>query len=301
MKKKITVIGSSNLDMVINTPNFPKPGETIMGNGFNMFSGGKGANQAVAASRLGGDVFFVSKVGNDNFGDKAINGFKADNINSEYVFRDQKLASGVAVILINKTGENSIVVSPGANESLSVKDIDASKPAIENADVVLVQLEIPLKTVEHVCNVAHKLQKKIILNPAPPVPLKNDVYSKLFLITPNETEVSYLTGIEVTDEKTASFAADFFLNKGVQNVVITLGDHGAFFKNNEEEFIVNAHKVEVKDTTGAGDIFNGALAVALAEGKHWKQILDFTNKAASLGVSKLGAQSSIPFREEISM
>lgn len=301
MKKKITVVGSSNLDMVINTPNFPKPGETIMGNEFNMFSGGKGANQAVTASRLGGDVSFVSKVGNDNFGDKAVNGFNEDNINSEYVFRDQKLASGVAFILINETGQNSIVVAPGANNSLSVEDIDASKPAIENTDIVLVQLEIQLKTVEHVLNVAHQLQKKIILNPAPPVRLKDDVYSKLFLITPNETEVFYLTGVEVTDEKTASIAADFFLNKGVQNVVITLGDNGAFFKNNEEEFIVNAHKVEVKDTTGAGDIFNGALAVALAEGKHWKQILDFANKAASLGVGKLGAQSSIPFREEISI
>lgn len=301
MKKKITVVGSSNLDIVVNTPNFPQPGETIMGNNYNTFHGGKGANQAVAVSRLGGAVSFVSKVGNDSFGNQVVNGFGEVGFNSKYVFKDQETASGVAVIMINKAGQNAIVVTPGANNLLSVGDITNATPAIEEADIVLVQLEIPHKTVEFTIDVAYKLQKKIILNPAPPAPLTDNVYSKLFLITPNETEVAYLTGVEVIDEKTANFAADFFLNKGVKNVIITLGSKGAFFKNSEQQFMVNAYKVDVVDTTAAGDIFNGALAVALAENKPWKEALDFANKAASIGVGKLGAQSSIPYRSQIKL
>ncbi|WP_103068400.1 ribokinase [Aquimarina sediminis] len=301
MKKIITVIGSYNHDMVFQTPYFPKPGETITARSFEMFSGGKGANQAVAASRLGGDVFFITKVGNDEFGSTSKEKFSKDSIRTNYILQDTSLPSGTAIIMVNDEGQNCIVITPGANDNLLPRDIDACCLAIEKANFVLIQLEIPYRTVEHALELSHNMKKKIILNPAPTVPLEDHVYQKLHLITPNQTEASLLTGIEVENEQSASMAADVFLKKGVQNVIITLGEKGAYFKNSEEQFLVPIQEVEVKDTTGAGDIFNGALVVALSEGKNWRQAVEFANLASSIGVSRLGAQSSAPYRNEISM
>jgi ribokinase len=299
MKKNILVIGSSNTDLVIQTSHFPEPGETVMGGVFSTFAGGKGANQAVAASRLGAKVTFVARVGNDDFGRQAIDGFDKEGITTSHIFIDENEPTGVASIIINKDGENTIVVAPGANNMLSKTDIEAIVSLVEATDIVLVQLEVPLETVTFVIQLAHKLHKKIILNPAPAVKLDYNLLSYLDIITPNESETKILLGKKVSDLKSASEAAQVFLDKGVKNVVITLGKQGAFFKNDHEEYLIPAIKTEVIDTTGAGDTFNGALAVAISEGKSWRDALDFSNKAAAISVSRLGAQSSIPFRKEI--
>ena len=299
MKKNILVIGSSNTDLVIQTSHFPEPGETVMGGVFSTFAGGKGANQAVAASRLGAKVTFVARVGNDDFGRQAIDSFDKEGITTSHIFIDENEPTGVASIIINKDGENTIVVAPGANNMLSKTDIEGIVSLVEATDIVLVQLEVPLETVTFVIQLAHKLHKKIILNPAPAVKLDYNLFSYLDIITPNESETKILLGKKVSDLKSASEAAQVFLDKGVKNVVITLGKQGAFFKNDHEEYLIPAIKTEVIDTTGAGDTFNGALAVAISEGKSWRDALDFSNKAAAISVSRLGAQSSIPFRKEI--
>ncbi|MFC5046981.1 ribokinase [Aquimarina hainanensis] len=301
MKKIITVIGSYNHDMVFRTTCFPEPGETVTARKLEMFSGGKGANQAVAAARLGGDVCFITKVGNDAFGENAKRKFSIDNMRTEYVLRDMKTPSGTAAILVNDEGQNCIVVNPGANDKLSPNDIDDCIEAVTEASFILMQLEIPYDTVKHVIKKADQMGKKMILNPAPTVALEDELYSKLFLITPNQTEAAALTGVTVENEVSASKAAAVFLEKGVQNVIITLGENGAFFKNKDQEFLVPIQEVEVMDTTGAGDIFNGALVVALAEGKSWRQAVEFANSASSIGVSRMGAQSSAPYRNEISV
>ncbi|WP_394973130.1 ribokinase [uncultured Croceitalea sp.] len=299
MNKSITVIGSTNTDMVIQTHQFPHPGETVIGKNFVVLQGGKGANQAVAASRLGGKVTFVSMLGKDDFAQIARKGFQADGIETKFVYETKEKPTGVAFITINHKGQNSIVVSPGANQCLGVKEIDSSMEAFAQSSIVLVQLEIPISTVAYVLKIAAKYGKNVILNPAPSKNLELEIYSNLYLITPNETEASELTGVPVNDVDSASEAADIFLVRGVKNVIITLGDKGAYFKNSEESFLVPAQLVETVDTTAAGDIFNGALAVALSEGNDWRSAIEFANKAASIGVGKLGAQASIPFRSEV--
>ncbi|WP_108867794.1 ribokinase [Aquimarina aquimarini] len=299
MKKIITVIGSYNHDMVLQTTRFPNPGETITAKKLEMFSGGKGANQAVAAARLGGDVYFITKVGNDAFGNNASQNFSVDNIRTDYILQDMEVSSGTAVILVNQEGQNCIVVNPGANNMLLPSDIEDCQKAIKEASYILMQLEIPYETVKYAIETAYHMNKKIVLNPAPTVPLDDNLYSKLFLITPNQTEAEMLTGIACVDQISVAKAADVLLQKGVKNVIITLGEKGAYFKNKEEEFLIPIREVDVKDTTGAGDIFNGALLVALAEEKNWKQAVAFANSASSIGVSRMGAQSSAPYRDEI--
>ncbi|MBU2996666.1 ribokinase [Cellulophaga baltica] len=299
MNKKIIVIGSTNLDLVFQTENFPKPGETIKSKDFSMLSGGKGSNQAIAASRLGGNVSFISKIGNDDFGQRSIKELNLSKVNCDYVFTDHEAVSGVAVILINEKGENSIVMAPGANNLLSVSDIDNASPIIKNAAIILIQLEISIDTVKYLLKTVASSESKIIFNPAPMHLLDDWMYAKIYLITPNESESESLTGIKITDIETASQAADYFLNKGVKNVVITLGAKGAFFKNKDEEFHIPAKKVKVVDTTGAGDVFNGALAVALGESKNWREIIKFAIAASTISVGKLGAQTASPYRSEI--
>lgn len=299
MKKIVVVIGSSNIDLVVRTTHFPKPGETIIGQQFNSFAGGKGANQAVASARLGGSVIFIARIGSDNFGKDMLNGFQEDTIDIENIFTDGKEPSGTAFIILDSSGQNSIIVSPGANNCLSPENIDQSSAAIEKASIVLVQLEIPLKTVKHALKVAAGFGKKVILNPAPATTLDDEMYSKIYLITPNESEASLLTGSKVNDEKTAEEAANVLLSRGVKNVIITLGERGAFFKNHEESFHIPAIKTKVVDTTAAGDVFNGAIAVALAEGKDWKSAILFANHASAISVSRMGAQPSAPYRHEI--
>lgn len=286
--------------MVVKTERFPKPGETIIGGEFFMFPGGKGANQAVAAARLGGDVTFVAKIGNDVFGKQALEGFKAENINTKFVFTDENAASGVALITVNAEGENEIVVASGANGELNESDIKAANNAIIEAEVVVLQLEVPVETVAFAIKQSLKAEKKVILNPAPAQALSNELLNGLFLITPNETEAEILTSVEVTNVATAKLAADELLKKGVQNIIITMGSKGAFFMNKTEAFLMEAERVKAVDSTAAGDVFNGALAVAIAENKPWKEAIAFANKAAAISVTRMGAQASAPKISELS-
>lgn len=296
---KILVIGSSNTDMVVKTNRFPQPGETILGGNFFMFPGGKGANQAVAAARLGGEVTFIFKTGNDIFGKQAIDNFKKENINIQYACVDDNVASGIAVITVNEQGENEIIVASGANNNLSVDDVENANLFLETVDVLLLQLETPLATVAHAIQKGKELNKRVILNPAPAQMLTAAVMDKLFLITPNETEAEILTGIHIVDETSAIDAANKLLKQGTQNIIITLGSKGAYFKNETEHFFVHAPKVEAMDTTAAGDVFNGAIAVALAENKNWKDAVEFACLAASISVTRMGAQTSAPYRNEL--
>lgn len=297
--KKIVVVGSANTDMVVKSSTLPLPGETLLGGTFFMNAGGKGANQAVAAARLGGNVTLVTKVGNDIFGKQTIDGLQKENINTDFIFVDDSTPSGIALIMVNEEGENCIVVAPGANANLLPADIEAVN-AISEAAFILMQLEIPLATIEAIAKKAKETSQPLIINPAPAQALSDELLNGLFLLTPNETEAALLTGIIVQDEVTSSKAADIFLSKGVQNVIITLGREGAYFKNNNEQFKVAAPLVLAKDTTAAGDTFSGALTVALTENMNWQQAIQFAVKAASISVTRMGAQASVPYRHEIS-
>jgi ribokinase len=296
---KIIVVGSSNTDMIIKVPRIPKPGETILGGKFSKAAGGKGANQAVAAARSGGDVTFVARVGQDMFGDNAIQGFEENNIVTGHVFRDPEAPSGVAEIFVSEDGENSIAVAPGANSNLSPEDIDNSEDAINSADILLMQLEIPLETVQAAADLAHEKNATIILNPAPATDLPDELLEKITILTPNESEAELLTGVKVVDKESADKAAKKLQNMGVQKVIITMGKSGAYVLSDSFSGIVSGYQVDAVDTTAAGDVFNGALSVAIAENKSLKEAVKFANAAAALSVQKLGAQPSAPGRAEI--
>ncbi len=299
MSKKIVVIGSSNTDMVASVSEFPQPGETIIGDGFMMNAGGKGANQAVAAARCGGDVTFITKVGNDQTGKQSIQNLKNEGINTSRITKDDGKPSGVALIFVNSAGENIIVVAPGSNMSLNEKDIDNAEKELNAADVVLMQLEVPLTTVIHAAKKSYSLGKKVILNPAPAAKLPNELYPNLFMITPNETEIEILTGVKVTDVKSAARAAEVLKNKGVDIVIITMGAEGAYIHSDDLKKMIAAPKVKAVDTTAAGDCFNGALSVGVADNKPLDEAILFANKAAALSVTKMGAQQSLPYKMNI--
>ncbi len=299
--KKILVVGSSNTDMVIKTRKFPAPGETILGGRFFMNPGGKGANQAVAARRLGGIVSFVGKIGNDIFGKQAMQLLEDEGIRIDFVATDSDNPSGVAMITVDAEGENSIVVAPGSNGTLSPKDVDQAATELNDADLVLLQLETPLDTVSYIAEKANSLGKKVVLNPAPAPasPLPDALYKNLFIITPNETEAELLTGIRATDESSAQLAAEALRAKGVNIVIITMGASGAFLLSPTHSGMIPAPLVKAVDTTAAGDTFNGALVVAISEGLELAEAVRFASQAASLSVTKIGAQSSIPYRKEV--
>jgi ribokinase len=300
MTPSILVVGSSNTDMVIKANHLPSPGETILGGVFFMNAGGKGANQAVAAARLGGDVTFICKTGNDIFGQQALQLFKDEGINTSYMLSDPENPSGVALITVDKNAENCIVVASGANATLSAADLQNAKQVIEQATIVLLQLEIPLTTVEYVAATASADGTIVILNPAPACHLPESLFPHISVITPNQNEAELLSGIKVTDVTSAKLAAAAIRDKGVKNVIVTLGQDGALVLSEGEYTHVPAHKVEAVDTTAAGDVFNGALAVALSENKDIVEATGFACKASAISVTRLGAQSSAPYRTEIS-
>jgi len=297
--KDIVVIGSSNTDMIVQTPHIPKPGETILGGTFNTAAGGKGANQAVACARAGGKVTFVARVGSDMFGDQALQGFCEDGINVDYVTKDESAPSGVALIIVDDKGENSIAVASGANGNLSVSDVQAAAETIKNAAIVLMQLETPIKTIEAASALAVKNGVQVILNPAPAQPLSDALLQQISILTPNETEAEMLTGIGVQNEADAEKAAKALVDKGVTRVIITLGAAGAYVYSDEFKGMVPGFSVTPVDTTAAGDTFNGTLAAALAEGKTLAEAVTFANAAAAVSVTTLGAQPSAPNRSAI--
>jgi len=298
--KKIVVVGSCNTDMVIKADRLPVPGETILGGTFFMNPGGKGANQAVAASRMGGNVTLISKTGNDVFGKQSVMLYTSENIKTDYIFSDPKHPSGVALITVDSQGENCIVVASGANAYLSPLDIDKASAEIENSDLVLMQLEIPIETVEYVAAMASKKGIKVILNPAPARALSDNLLKNLYIIIPNKSEAEILSGIKVSDIESAKQAADIISAKGVDIVVITLGSQGALIKEYNEYLFVEAFKVDALDTTAAGDTFCGAFCVGLSEGRTIPDAVKLAARAAAITVTHMGAQASIPYRSELS-
>lgn len=300
-KGKIIVVGSSNTDMVIRTERLPGPGETILGGDFIMNPGGKGANQAVAARRLGAKVAFVCRLGADMFGDKAVDGYLEEGIDVSYISRDVNKSSGIALITVDSHAENCIVVASGANASLSAADIDNAVKAVADSDIMLLQLESPMETVEYAAKVAKGLGVKVILNPAPAPKegIPDAVLENVDLIIPNSTEAEMLSGIHITDYESASEAAKEISAKGISQVIITLGAKGSLVFDNGEEAVVPSVKVKAVDTTAAGDTFCGAVAVALSEGKALAEAAGFAAKASALTVTRMGAQPSIPYRDEI--
>lgn len=296
---KIVVIGSCNTDMVITTDQLPKPGETVLGKNFKMFSGGKGANQAVAAARMGGHVTFITKTGNDLFGRQNMEQYGKEHIDTRYILSDPDLPTGVALITVDKNGENCIAVASGANASLKPDDIEKVKEVIENAAILLMQLEIPIETVEYAAALAHKKGIKVILNPAPASQLSDELLKCLYAIIPNKTEAEILSGINISDWNSAKKAANIISSKGVDIVVITLGENGALIKDGSNYYNIPENKVDVVDTTAAGDTFCGTFCVAISEGLPVQDAVMAANKAASIAVSRQGAQSSIPYKYEI--
>ena len=295
---KIIVIGSSNTDMVVRSERLPRPGESVIGGGFMMAGGGKGANQAVAVARMGHRVIFTAALGRDMFGDAAVSSYQRFGIDTSYIVR-KDAPSGVALIMVDSAGQNSISVALGANNSLSTEDIRGVLEQVEKDDIVLLQLEVPMATVDAAVDIAAAKEARVVLNPAPAAMVSEQTLSKLYLITPNQTEAQTLTGIEVKDEATASLAAQVLCSRGVGRVVITMGNLGAYLYEEGRGEIIEARKVAAVDTTAAGDVYNGALCAALAEGKSLREALTFATKASAISVTRVGAQPSVPTREEV--
>ena len=296
----ILVVGSSNTDMVINSPHLPAPGETIIGSTFFMNPGGKGANQAVAAARLGGNVTFICKTGNDIFGKQAAAIFENEGIDITFLLEDADHPSGVALITVDDHGENTIVVASGSNAKLERDDLKDAPNVIENASIVLMQLEIPLSTVQFVAETARSKNVKVMLNPAPACELPDALLQQVSVITPNEKEAEMLTGVAVRDMESAEESAKILSAKGIRTVIITLGAKGALLYENSSARHIKSLEVKALDTTAAGDIFNGALAVAINEGKTIDEATRFACHAAAISVTRKGAQASAPYRKELS-
>jgi len=299
MMPRIAVLGSSNTDMIVKLPRLPGPGETVIGGKFSMAAGGKGANQAVAAARAGGKVTFISRVGNDSFGRQSMAGFTSEGLETAFVEIDARAASGIALILVDQSGENSIGVASGANAEICASDIEKALDAIRSSDIFLTQLEVPLEAVEAAIAGAHRAGVSIILNPAPAQPLRRGILSRVSILTPNEREAEHLTGTSIRDNAGTVQAARLLLQRGVQSVIITLGGRGAYIADQRHGEFIPAFRVQAIDTTAAGDVFSGALAVAFAEKADLREAAVFASAAAALSVSKLGAQPSAPHRTDI--
>jgi ribokinase len=296
---KIAVLGSSNTDMVIRVPHLPVPGETVLGGDFTVSLGGKGANQAVAAARVGGSVSFIGRVGNDIFGDQALKGLKDDGINIDYATKDPSAPTGIAQIVVDENGKNFIAVASGANLNLCEEDISNARQVILSSDILLMQLEVPIQTIRFAARLAFDNKIKVILNPAPAHPLDDELLGYISVLTPNKIEAESLTGISITDDRSVELAGRILLERGLVKVIITLGAKGAMVIDNGGAEHVPSFRVKPTDTTAAGDVFNGALAVALAEGKNFYESVRFANAAAAISTTRFGAQTSIPVRSEV--
>jgi ribokinase len=292
----IAVLGSYNTDLIVGLERLPRPGETILGGQFHTAAGGKGANQAVAAARAGGRISFIARVGRDSFGDRAIAALRDDGIGVSHVSRDSRTPSGVALILVDQKGENSIAVASGANAGLAVSHVRQARQAIETAAILL---ETPLPSVEAAVRIAARCGTRVILNPAPARKLTDALLRRVSILTPNESEAEMLTGIRQNGIAAAEKAALQLRRRGVPTVIVTLGAQGALVASDTGTALVRAFKVKAADTTAAGDTFNGALAVALTEGHSLEKAVQFANAAAAISVTRLGAQTSAPTRKSI--
>jgi ribokinase len=297
--KKILVIGPSNTDMIIKLERLPTPGETIIGGDFATAGGGKGANQAVQCARLGADVILLARIGKDPFGDRSVEQFRREGIDTSFIIRDEEHHSGIALIFVDKKGENMIAVAPGSNSYLSGEDVERAREAFKLSSTLLLQLEIPLEPVETAVNLAKEEGLTVILNPAPAQPLPLSVLQNIDILVPNETEAKILCGFPPDAEKSPKELGEMLLGKGVKKVIVTLGSRGAMYMDGEEMFEVPAFKVQSVDTTAAGDSFCGSLAVAIAEGKEMREAIRFASACAAISTTRLGAQPSLPNRQEV--
>ena len=295
----IAVVGSSNMDLVVKSNRIPATGETILGGDFIMAPGGKGANQAVAAAKLGAQVFFIAKLGDDIFGLQSLNNFKKESVNTKYVLQTKDAPSGVALIMVDGEGNNVIVVAPGANNKLSPEDVKKAESDIASSGALVAQLEVPIETIEFAAGLANKSNVPFILDPAPAQKLSPKLLNMVDVLTPNETEAQILTGIEVKDQESASVAAKKLLECGVKNVILTMGASGYLSAGKEGMEFVPARKVTAADSTAAGDAFTGSFAVGLAQGKTLSEAALFANNVAAVSVTRMGAQPSMPTVEEI--
>lgn len=298
-KKGVLVVGSSNMDLVVTVKRFPDPGETIFGNRFEMFPGGKGANQAVCAARLGCKTTFIGKMGNDNFNEKLSQTMIESGVDLSNLFIDEKEHTGTALITVEGSGQNQIIVISGSNMKLTPEDIKSKSFLFEETSVVLTQLEIPIETVIKTAILAKQNDALFILNPAPAALLPENLFPLIDLITPNENELELLTGIAIRDDNSIEQAAKQLLRKGTKNVIVTLGNRGCMLINGSITKIYPVVKVNVIDSTAAGDAFNGALASSLSEEHSIDKAIEFANKVASVSVTRMGAQSSMPYLNEI--
>ncbi len=296
--KKIIVVGSSNVDLTVRVRRLPLPGETIRGATLLRTNGGKGANQAVAAARLGADVVFITCLGNDASGGMLSAQFAADGIDTSCI-KLSATPTGTALIFVDDNAENCIAVAPGSNNDLLPADIDAARSTMEGASYLLVQLVIPMPTVVRAVELAHSLGIKTIMNPAPMNPVPEELFSRIWLITPNQTEAEQLTGVHVESEDDAARAAEVLFAKGVKNVIVTMGSKGSLVCTQEGREFVPSRKVKAIDTTGAGDVYNGALVAALSQGKSLIEAARIATLASSIAVTRMGAQTSAPYANEI--
>jgi len=299
MNNKVVVIGSYNTDLTIKTKRIPRPGETIIGGFFSEGGGGKGANQAVAAVRAGADVSFIARVGSDTLGKEGIKLLKEERINTRYIFHDTDFPTGVAFIVVDERGENSIVVASGANAQLSITDIETAHEEISSASVLLVQLESPIDTIREAIKKSHEKKTIVILNPAPAQQLEQSLLQEVDIITPNKVEAEMITGIKVTDEESMRSIVKKFFDYGIKNVLITLGSKGIFAGLPNAMKHIPAYKVCSVDSTGAGDVFSGSLAAFLSEGMSIEMAAKMASASASISVTRMGAQNSAPYRMEI--
>lgn len=295
----ITVIGSYAVGMTIKTNRFPLIGETVPGYGFSVLHGGKGSNQAIAAARLGGDVFYYTCVGNDSYGKEAFKLYKQEGVNASAVKLSDNLSTGVGIVTVNNAGENQIIIDIGANNDIEATDIDKIIPAIKKSSYVLMQLEINIDAVSYIAKVIHKMGIPLILNPAPFQQMSNDVLKCCDYIIPNETEARLLLGLAPDDPSADEMLAEKILDLGVKTVIMTLGSKGALIAGPKKYEYVYGKKVDAVDTTGAGDTFSAAFTVALSEGKEIREAVDFANCAAALSVTKNGVVPSLPTREQV--
>jgi ribokinase len=300
MPKKITCLGSFVVDLTCRVDRLPLPGETLVTDYFKMGPGGKGSNQAVAAKRAGGNITLMTKVGQDILSQVALDNFRKEGFDERYIIVDKDIFTGIALINVDKkTAENSIVVAPGACEHITDDDIAVLKPEIESCDIFLTQLEVNIDAIEKAVRIAYDNKKIIVLNTAPVREISAELLSRAAIITPNEVEAAALTGIEVTDKSSAGKAARAFFDRGIKNVVITLGKKGCYLNDGKIEEIIEPVEVDTIDTTGAGDAFTGGLVAALAEDRSLLNAVKFATCTAALSTTKMGTAPSMPYRGEI--
>jgi ribokinase len=299
MKPVVVVVGSSNMDLVARTPRIPVTGETLTGTDFFMVPGGKGANQAVAAAKLGTEVIFVARLGKDVFGAKSLDNFKSVHINTKHILQLDGVPSGIALIAIDENGRNSIIVVPGANGRLSPADVEKAQKDIAHAGAVVAQLEVPLNTIECAAELAEQNGVPFILDPAPARPLPPELLKRVDILKPNEIEAETLTGIKVADIDSAKKAAEALLAKGVKQVIITLGEKGFLLAAGGSMEFVEGYQVKAVDSTAAGDAFTGALAFGIAGGQSLLEAARYANAVAAISVTRLGAQPSMPTKKEV--